>query len=544
MENLFRSKEDYRNFVRELTIPLKPFYSDGKAELKYGVQSSRAEEKTQRTEAFIRPLWGLAPLWAGGGECEDFDKIYLEGIINGTDPEHPEYWGKLRSHAQELCESPAVAHSVLMASHKLWDPLTEKQKDNLSDWLYGANGLDHADNNWHFFPLLVNVCLKKLGRKYSQETIDKKLEIIDSFYREDGWYSDGKRNRFEYYVPFALHFYGLIYAKLMEKDDPERSKLFKERAMLFAKHYIYYFDEEGREIPFGRSLVYRFAHLSFWSACIYAGIEPYPMEVMKGIIARNLRWWMSMPILDNAGILNIGYGYNQPHMAEGYTAFGSAFWCMKTMILLALPDEHPFWSAKEAPLPKLDSVHIMKEPSIVVQRINGYACLLPTGQNGGVENHSDEKYSKFLYSSKYAFSIAGSYANLDSAGADNMLVFEHKGQYFIRRKCIEYKVNNDASVYSKWAPFEGITVETLIVPTGDGHIRKHKIEANNEYVAYDCGFQLEEESGDVIGNGESVVITTAPNLNLYNPRPLKMKAVKYIVKKGITEIETKVVYPK
>ena len=544
MQNQFKTKEDFINCVRNLTIPLSAFYSAGKAELKFGVHSSYQSEKIQRTEAFIRPLWGLAPLW-NSRECGDFDKIYLEGIINGTDPEHPEYWGTLANGGQVLCESPAVALSLVHAPHKLWEPLTDRQKKNVVNWLSSGNEAKHPNNNWNFFSVLVNVCLKKLGQPYSQETINKKLEAIECFYRGDGWYSDGNVNRrFDYYIAFAFHFYGLIYAKLMEKDDPERSKLFKKRAMLYAKHYIYWFDEEGREVPFGRSLTYRFAHLCFWSACLYAGIEPFPISVMKGIIARNLRWWMKMPIFDNAGLLTVGYGYPQPHMAEEYSCYGSPNWCMKTFLFLALPDNHPFWSAEEAPLPELDKVHIIKPANIVVQRLNGYTCLLPTGQQGGCSNHSWEKYGKFLYSSKYAFSIAGTYFNKDAAGADNMLMFEHRGYYFVRRECSEFCVNDDATVYSKWSPFDGVTVETLIIPTEDGHIRKHSIDSDAEYTAYDCGFQLFEDNGDIEGTGEKVELWTCPNLNLYDPRRLRMKTIKYTIPKGKSKIETKVIYPK
>lgn len=546
MNNPFKTKKDFQKCVVDLVNPLKPYYNVELAELKYGVHSSGASEKVQRTEAFIRPLWGLAPLWSGGGDCGDFAQIYRTGIINGTDPDSPAYWGTLANGGQVLCESPCVMLSLVLAKDKLWEPLTDKQKENIVNWIHSNRGARHANNNWNFFQVLDHVCLKKLGQSYSQEIIDEKLQIIESFYRGDGWYSDGNLNRrFDYYIAFAFHFYGLIYAKLMEKDDPERSKLFKERAILYAKHFIYWFDEEGREVPFGRSLPYRFAHIAFWSACLFAGIEPFPIPVIKGIISRNLRWWIKKPIFDHAGILTVGYGYPQTNMAEEYTCFGSPYWCMKSFLLLALPDSHAFWTAEEAPLPALEKVHIIKPANMVVQRMNGYTCLLPTGQQGGNANHSWEKYGKFCYSSKYAFSIAGTYFNKDAAGGDNMLMFEKHGYYFIRRDCMEYKVNDDASVYSKWSPFDGVTVETLVIPTDDGHIRRHTIESDGEYIAYDCGFGLFEDSGDVISEtGEKEEILTCPNLNLYDPRRLHMKAVKYIIPKGKSQFETRVIYPK
>ena len=543
MENQFVTKADFQNCVCKLTAPLEAYYSAGKAELKFGSHSSRAGEKTQRMESFVRPLWGLAPLWNGGGECGIFDEIYLEGIKNGTDPKHPEYWGVLESYSQEVCESPALALALVIAREKLWKPLDDNNKKNIVQWLSKINEVQHVDNNWTFFPVLVNVCLKKLGQPYSQKIIDKKLSDIEEFYIADGWYCDGRINRFDYYIAFAFHFYSLIYAKLMEKDDPVRSKLYKERAMLYAKHYIYFFDEEGREVPFGRSLPYRFAHLAFWSACLFAGIEPFSIEVMKGIISRNLRWWMKQPIFDNSGLLTVGYAYSQPHMAEGYTCYGSPNWCMKTFLLLALPDNHPFWSAEEAPLPALEKLHVIKPANMVVQRINGYVCILPTGQYGGTEFHAWEKYGKFAYCSKHAFSIPLTYSNIQGAGSDNMLMFENHGHFFPRCECREYKINEDESVYSVWSPFEGVTVKTLVIPTADGHIRRHSVESDGEYNAYDCGFQTADNSGDIQGNGEKTEIITAPNSNLYNPHQLHMKAIRYKIPMGNSQFETKVIYP-
>ena len=61
----------------------------------------------------------------------------------------------------------------------------------------------------------------------------------------DGWYADGDKAHCDYYVPFAIYFYGLIYAALMDKEDPIRSALFKERAVLFAKDFIYWFAADG-----------------------------------------------------------------------------------------------------------------------------------------------------------------------------------------------------------------------------------------------------------------------------------------------------------
>ena len=82
-------------------------------------------------------------------------------------------------------------------------------------------------STWHTF--------FSVGRKYSAEKLEKYLDLTESFYIGDGWYRDGDSNQKYYYISFAIHFYCLIYAKHMEKEDARRSELFKERAMIFAR---------------------------------------------------------------------------------------------------------------------------------------------------------------------------------------------------------------------------------------------------------------------------------------------------------------------
>lgn len=96
--------------------------------------------------------------------------------------------------------------------------------------------------------------------------------------------------------------------------------------MIFARQFIYRFDSTGEALPFGRSLTYRFAQVSFFSACVIAGIEPFTLGQMKGLIARHIENRLTRDIFDRDGILTIGYGYPNLIMAEAYNAPGSPYW--------------------------------------------------------------------------------------------------------------------------------------------------------------------------------------------------------------------------
>ena len=108
----------------------------------------------------------------------------------------------------------------------------------------------------------------------------------------------------------------------------------------------------------------------------------------------------------------------------------------------------------------------------------------------------------------------------------------------------EDRVNADGSVYSKWSPISGITVETLLIPTDNGHIRRHTVTVNEDTVAYDTAFStpIGCESGSIHGEGEEIILYPEPNTNILYPET-EMKAVKYLFKKGTTTVETTVVYP-
>lgn len=90
--------------------------------------------------------------------------------------------------------------------------------------------------------------------------------------------------------------------------------------------FIYYFADDGAAIPFGRSMVYRFAVIGAFSAFVLADLEPpKPLSWghLKGLVLRHLRWWSDKKdIFKSDGTLNIGFGFDNMNMTENYNAPG------------------------------------------------------------------------------------------------------------------------------------------------------------------------------------------------------------------------------
>ena len=179
-----------------------------------------------------------------------------------------------------------------------------------------------------------------------------------------------------------------------------------------------------------------------------------------------------------------------------------------------------------------------------MQRVGGYAVALTGGQwaNWGM-THTPEKYSKFAYSSRYAFCVSRTMDSMYNASPDSTLAFDIDSRIFYRTKCIEHSMAEDGSHYSKWSPYRGIMVETTLIPTDGGHIRRHMVECDFDCVAYDTTFATPlGGGGEIHGEGEEVVLRCEPNSNLICPKT-EIKAVKYEFKKGRNDVETAVIYP-
>ena len=82
--------------ARMLTLlePLKRRLTPGGSGFALGATAAHYETATIPMEAFSRPLWALVPFWAGGGHDAAWEEIYRRGLVSGTTPGGPGYWGR------------------------------------------------------------------------------------------------------------------------------------------------------------------------------------------------------------------------------------------------------------------------------------------------------------------------------------------------------------------------------------------------------------------------------------------------------------------
>ncbi len=544
--NPLASREDTCAMLLDMTAPLLEHFSPGRAFVVLGPEAAHFNRQAAYFEGFARPLWGLAPLHAGGGDFGHWE-LWREGIRNGTNPAHPEYWQPTTNHNQRSVEMAALGFALALAPEKLWDGLDEASRANLITWLSEIQNVNMADNNWHFFPVMAGLGLERIGVVIDQESKARHLARIDEIYRDEGWYGDGPGGYIDHYNGFAIHFYGLIYARHMRDRDPERSNLYIERATKFAQSFREWFGADGAALIQGRSLTYRFACAGFWAALAYAGVEALPWGEIRGIWVRQMRWWMPKEMFDARGVMTVGFGWSNYLMSEEYNSPGSPYWAFKAFLPLALGEAHPFWTAAETPLEQNSAPRTNAPAWMITRRENGDVVALMAGPPRLQMRNAADKYAKFAYSTRFGLCVESDRWTEGGFFGDNILAFSRNGYSFSARSRNLDQHAGDGFLTSHWQPIPEATIHTLQGFAGGWELRVHRISATENLSTLEsghaaparCGTRRGKTAGgpaptqhgltlalnsghvstvvDLTATRSAIPLDTAPNTNLIAP---------------------------
>ncbi|KAJ5582816.1 hypothetical protein N7535_001436 [Penicillium sp. DV-2018c] len=518
----FLTRSDLQDACRALLDPLVPLFTPGGTRVKVGTSTTRFDEAGAQIEGYARPLWGLASLLGGGYEYPEAER-WRQGIINGTDPEHPEFWGHIEDSDQRMVEMCPIGFALAVAPHVFWDPLTEKQRRNVGNWLASINAREMPNTNWLWFRVFANLGLRKNGADYSLSRIEADMDHLDTFHVGGGWSNDGPKShhQMDYYSgSFAIQFLQLLYSKLAGDFDPERAERYRQRAREFAKDFVHYFDPNGSAIPFGRSMTYRFAMVGFWGALGFADVDlPAPLTwgVVKGILLRHFRWWSTQEdMFNNDGTLSLGYSYANMYLTENYNSPGSPYWCCLSFTPLALPETHPFWSAPEEPYPisSLPEVVALKYPKHIAIRRGGHSFLLSSGQACHYPLKATQaKYGKFAYSSAFGYSVPTGGYQLEQHAPDSMLALSDDGGdiWQTRRLALDARFeqpdpNGQPVLVSGWKPWPDVDIETILIPPSEEnenwHLRAHRVRTGRALQTSEGAFAIygcRSDNGRILG---------------------------------------------
>ncbi|MBD0710091.1 MULTISPECIES: DUF2264 domain-containing protein [unclassified Streptomyces] len=362
------------------------------------------------------PAGGLAGAALGVGSGAGTGKGTRTGTRTGTGTGTrtgtgtdlgPDAWPLTTDTRQAIVEAASVALGLRLTRPWLWDRLDDRVREQVVEWLRPALGPSPVDNNWWLFGLTVAGFLQDAGVEtdLAAATIDRSLARIEDWYLGDGWYSDGDNRAFDHYNAWALHFYPVLHAHLA--GDRELLDRYGPRLRLHLEAYGHLFDTNGSPLPYGRSLIYRFAAAAAPWLGTLTGHTPLTPGATRRLASGTLRHFLDRGATDADGLLTLGWHGPYAPLVQEYSGPGSPYWASKGFLGLLLPADHPAWTDREEALPaeRADTARPLGPTGLLVQTTaaDGLVRLHNHGSNhvhSGPGAEDDPGYARGAYSTR------------------------------------------------------------------------------------------------------------------------------------------------
>ena len=315
---------------------------------------------------------------------------------------------------QQTVETCALVICLDICREEIWEEYTQSEKDTIAALILSYAHASTVPQNWRLFNMLDMAFLHKEGYKIDREIMLSHAQAILGYYAGDGWYRDGQS--FDYYSCWAFNVYAPIWNKWYGyENEPFLAARFEENANALMKTYPDFFDRDGFTMMWGRSCVYRNAATSPLSENFALKNPVSDAGLARRIASGSMLQFFERDDFLKNGIPQMGfYGQFTP-LVQGYSCTESAYWLGKAFLCLALPENHPFWTAKE----NNGSWETLGEKEVKETVLNAPAlCFSNHNANGETilrtgkvikkcgDEHGMWNYAKLSYNSKYPWEAA------------------------------------------------------------------------------------------------------------------------------------------
>ncbi len=350
----------YARLFAYFVLGFETYRTPGGAGARYPGLPSRNGESADTLEGFSRTMPLVAAwTWAGRpatihlatGHSVALPALFRRGLLAGTNPASPEFWGDIRDLDQRIPEASDVALSLWLLRDRVWVTLTQAEKDQVVRWLRQVEGRQVPDNNWHLYPVFVDAVLRSLGIETNRRAAAAHYDRFKQFSRTGGWFSDGPGDVFDYYNAWSMH-YQLFW---LQRVDPAWDGAFiSERRREFLRGYRLLIGPQGVPIM-GRSVCYRMAA----PAPVVLGSWPDEQLIPPGEARRGLDAVWSFFIRKGAirsGNVTQGYCGRDARVLDNYSGPASCLWSLRSLVAaFAIPDAAEFWTGGAGTLPVEDA---------------------------------------------------------------------------------------------------------------------------------------------------------------------------------------------
>ncbi|MEX2641946.1 MAG: DUF2264 domain-containing protein [Acetobacterales bacterium] len=348
----------YADLLRYFALGWRAYRTDAGSGARYPGLPSWSGGKADALEGFARlmPMFGA---WCASGREPDvvlpdggrlaLPEEFERGLVAGTDPASPGYWGPMPGRSnQRIVEAADIALALWLFRDSVWEGLPAGRREAVADWLSQLAGKPGLDNNWQLFFVLVDRVLSALGYPGRIPDARARHARIREFHLGDGWFKDGPGGRVDYYSAWGFH-HALHW---IDRIDPAWDPVFiRWCERQFLSTYKYVFAADGGLPILGRSIPYRMAA----PAPLVLGHRRQPDIVSAGEARRALDavWshFISRGAVRRGGVTQ-GYYGSDPRLLDPYSGPASALWSLRSLVAaFRLPPDSPFWAGAGGSLP-------------------------------------------------------------------------------------------------------------------------------------------------------------------------------------------------
>ncbi len=306
------------------------------------------------------------------------------------------------SNYQFTCEFGGLFKTLLLLPDTIWSQYSEKQKDEMvitiSKWAHHRT----TQNNWRIFNICALSFLKKYGYQIDDELLKSHLLWVVSYHSGDGWYLEQTYN---YYSISLFIVYTTIWNRTFgDEYYPEIADIIENSARKLMESVTGFFARDGYINMWSRSICYRtWVSGAFPVAFMLKEKTQLDAGWARRLCSGSLLQFVTREEFYCNDIPSLGFYGQKEYMVQNYSCAGSPFLMFLPFICLALPDDSPFWTAREnegawEKLGNNTSKIILENPGLLLVNHGktGTSEIIP-----GKVYYDDPNYSKLVYNTHF-----------------------------------------------------------------------------------------------------------------------------------------------
>ncbi|HEY4784973.1 MAG TPA: DUF2264 domain-containing protein [Bacteroidales bacterium] len=303
---------------------------------------------------------------------------------------------------QFTCEFGGLFKTLLLLPDTIWSTYTQQQKDEMAICISKWGHHRTTQNNWRIFNITTLSFLKKYGYKIDDDLLKSHLLWVTSYHSGNGWYLEQTYN---YYSISLFIVYTTIWNRNFgDQYYPEIAEVIENSARKLMESITSFFARDGYINMWSRSICYRtWVSGAFPVAFMLKEKTSLDAGWARRLCSGSLLQFVAREEFYVNDIPSLGFYGQKEYMVQNYSCAGSPFLMFLPFICLALPDDSPFWTAKEnegmwETLGNNSNKVVLDSPGLVLVNHGktGTSEIIP-----GKVYYDDPNYSKLAYNTHF-----------------------------------------------------------------------------------------------------------------------------------------------